>query len=209
MRSGQADGYRGMETEMTATYGLDDFIQEVRAASQKQLSSAETLRTIAPGFKKLLNNRDFLQQRLASMGAVGDEVCLHADADNHFVILARGVSRGQSHAGSPHDHGSLWALYGIYEGSARFQRYEIDSANQGGPFPGLRLISERPAMPGDYDAIEPGNMHLPVFPPEGGSVIIVVYKDDLESVVRCGYLREIQQPVRFRGQFPSRENRVE
>ena len=132
---------------MTATYGLDDFIQEVRAASQKQLSSAETLRTIAPGFKKLLNNRDFLQQRLASMGAVGDEVCLHADADNHFVILARGVSRGQSHAGSPHDHGSLWALYGIYEGSARFQRYEIDSANQGGPFPGLRLISETPAMP--------------------------------------------------------------
>jgi hypothetical protein len=40
-------------------------------------------------------------------------------------------------------------------------------------------------------------------------VIIVVYKDDLESVVRRGYLREIQQPVRFRGQFPSRENRVE
>ena len=90
-----------------------------------------------------------------------------------------------------------------------FSATRSNSANQGGPFPGLRLISETPAMPGDYDAIEPGSMHLPVFPPEGGSVIIVVYKDDLEFVVRRGYLREIQQPVRFRGQFPSRENRVE
>jgi predicted metal-dependent enzyme (double-stranded beta helix superfamily) len=198
-----------MEARMTATYGLEDFIQDVRAVSRRQLSSAETLRTIAPGFNKLLNNRSFLQEKLESMNVVGDEVCLHADAEHHFVILARGVSRGQSHAGSPHDHGSLWALYGIYEGSARFQRYELDPTSLGGPFPGLRLVSETSAKPGDYDAIEPGNMHLPVFPPEGGSVIIVVYKDDLESVIRRGYLREIQLPVRFQGQFPSRENRVE
>jgi predicted metal-dependent enzyme (double-stranded beta helix superfamily) len=198
-----------MEAKMSATYGLEQFIQDVRAAGRKQLSPNETLRVIAPGFKQLLNNRSFLQEKLASLNVVGDEGCLHADAEEHFVVLARGVSRGQSHAGSPHDHGSLWALYGIYEGSAQFQRYEIDPSSNGGPFPGLRLVSETSAGPGDYDAIEPGNMHLPVFPPEGGSVIIVVYKDDLESVVRRGYLREIQQPVRFQGQFPSRENRVE
>jgi predicted metal-dependent enzyme (double-stranded beta helix superfamily) len=198
-----------MEAKMNEAYGLEQFISDVRAASRKQLSSGETLRAIAPGFKKLLNNRRFLQEKLSSLNAVGDEVCLHTDAEHHFVVLARGVSRGQSHAGSPHDHGSLWALYGIYEGSARFQRYEVDPASEGGPFPGLRLVSETPAKPGDYDAIEPGNIHLPVFPPEGGSVIIVVYKDDLESVVRRGYLRDIQQPVRFQGQFPSRENLVE
>jgi predicted metal-dependent enzyme (double-stranded beta helix superfamily) len=198
-----------MEAMMVADYGLEEFTQEVRAVARKQLSSSETLRAIGPGFRHLLNNRSFLKEKLDALNVVGDEVCLYADPDYRFVILARGVSRGQSHAGSPHDHGSLWALYGIYEGSARFQRYEVDSTSKNGAFPGLRLISETLAQPGDYDAIEPGNMHLPVFPPEGGSVIIVVYKDDLESVVRRGYLRDIQQPVRFQGQFPSPDNRVE
>jgi predicted metal-dependent enzyme (double-stranded beta helix superfamily) len=194
---------------MTATYGLNEFIEDVRAVNKDNLSSGDTLRALGPRFRQLLSNPNFLKEKLASMSATGDEACLHADPEHHFVILARGISRGQSHAGSPHDHGSLWALYGIYEGSARFQRYETDPASRSGPFPGLRMISDSRAGPGDYDAIEPGNMHLPVFPPEGGSVIIVVYKDDLESVVRRGYLRDIQQPVRFRGQFPSRENRVE
>jgi predicted metal-dependent enzyme (double-stranded beta helix superfamily) len=198
-----------MEAMMAAGYGLEEFTQEVRAVARKQLSSGETLRAIGPGFRHLLSNRSFLKEKLDALNVVGDEVCLYADPDYHFVILARGISRGQSHAGSPHDHGSLWALYGIYEGSARFQRYEVDPADENGPFPGLRLISETPAKPGDYDAIEPGNMHLPVFPPEGGSVIIVVYKDDLESVVRRGYLRDIQQPVRFQGQFPSPGNCVD
>ena len=45
-------------------------------------------------------------------------------------------------------------------------------------------------------------MHLPVFPPEGGSVIIVVYKDDLESVVRHGYLREISAAGALSGPVP-------
>jgi predicted metal-dependent enzyme (double-stranded beta helix superfamily) len=198
-----------MEGKMAAGYGLEDFIREVRAVAPKHLSSGETLGSIAPSFRQLLNNRSFLKEKLDALNVVGDEACLYVDPDYHFVILARGVSRGQSHAGSPHDHGSLWALYGIYEGSARFQRYEVDPTCKTGPFPGLRLISETAAEAGDYDAIEPGNMHLPVFPPEGGSVIIVVYKDDLESVVRRGYLRDMSQPVRFRGQFPSRENRVE
>jgi predicted metal-dependent enzyme (double-stranded beta helix superfamily) len=194
---------------MASGYGLEEFIQDVRAVAHKQLPSDQTLASIGPSFQRLLNNSTFLQEKLDAMGVFGDEVCLYSDPDYGFVILARGVSRGQSHAGSPHDHGSLWALYGIYEGSAQFQRYEVDSTSKEGRFPGLRLVSERSASAGDYDAIEPGHMHLPVFPPKGGSVIIVIYKNDLESVVRRGYLRDIQQPVRFRGQFPSADNRVE
>ena len=194
---------------MATDYRLEDFVAEVRAIVPKQLSSGEIIRAIGPGFKRLLSNRGFLQEKLNKLDVTGDEVCLYVDPEYHFVILARGVSRGQSHAGTPHDHGTLWALYGLYEGSAHFQRYEVDPMNKAGPFPGLRLMSDTPARPGDFDAIEPGNMHLPVFPPEGGSVIIVVYKDDLDSVVRRGYLRDIQQPILFQGQFASHDTRVE
>jgi predicted metal-dependent enzyme (double-stranded beta helix superfamily) len=194
---------------MAAEYGLHEFIADVRAVASGQFPADQTLASIAPFFERLLKNCTFLQEKLDTTKGHGDEVCLYADPDYGFVILARGVNRGQSHAGSPHDHGSLWALYGIYEGSAQFQRYEVDATSKGGPFPGLRLVSQRAANAGDYDAIEPNNMHLPVFPPEGGSVIIVIYKNDLESVIRRGYLRDTQQPVRFRGQFPSHDNRVQ
>jgi predicted metal-dependent enzyme (double-stranded beta helix superfamily) len=197
-----------METDMSGPYALQDFIGEVRAVMPKQLTPAETLKAIAPGFERLLNNRSFLQQKLDEMGEYDDEICLYEDPDFRFTILARGVKRGQSHAGSPHDHGSLWALYGIYEGTARFERYEMDPSAKDSQFPGLRMVSARSAKAGDYDAIEPSNMHLPVFPAEGGTVILVVYNDSLDSVVRRGYRRDLKQPVRFQGQFPSSDNTV-
>jgi predicted metal-dependent enzyme (double-stranded beta helix superfamily) len=197
-----------MEAEMSEPYGLQDFVAEVRAVMPKQLSPGDTLKAISPGFERLLSNRSFLQQKLDGMGEYDDEICLHEDPDYRFTILARGVKRGQSHAGSPHDHGPLWALYGIYEGTARFERYEMDAGAMDSRFPGLRMVSARVAKAGDYDAIEPSNMHLPVFPAEGGTVILVVYNDRLDSVVRRGYRRDLKQPVRFQGQFPSPNNTV-
>ncbi len=193
---------------MAEQYGLDDFIAELGAWTSKPLPPKEVLQALGPGFRKLLNNRTFLDEKLEELGAKGDEACLYEDPQSRFVVLARGLHEGKSHAGSPHDHGPLWALYGIYRGSARFQRYEPDNTNRAGSFPGLRMISERPAEAGDFDAIEPANMHLPVFP-DGRNSIIVVYNGALDSVVRRGYLRDIQQPVKFQGQFPSHQNRVD
>jgi predicted metal-dependent enzyme (double-stranded beta helix superfamily) len=193
---------------MNAQYGLHEFIDDVRAVAPGKLSPAETLRTLGPSFGRLLANHSFLQEKLDALEKYDDEVCLHEDPDHRFVILARGVRRGQSHAGTPHDHGPLWALYGIYEGSAHFQRYTLDAASKDGPFPGLRLVSDTSAKAGDFDAVEPRSMHLPVFPPEGGSVIIVVYSGQLDTVVRQGYLRDTRQPVKFKGQFPSRDTIV-
>jgi predicted metal-dependent enzyme (double-stranded beta helix superfamily) len=197
-----------MDARTDARYGLQEFIDDVRAVTSRKSTPSESLRSLGPGFRRLLSNHAFLQEKLDALGTFDDEVCLHEDPDQRFVILARGVKRGQSHAGSPHDHGPLWALYGIYEGSARFQRYTLDPTSKDDPFPGLRLLSETPAKAGDFDAVEPRSMHLPVFPPEGGSVIIVVYDGQLDSVVRQGYLRETRQPVKFKGQFPSRNTIV-
>lgn len=156
---------------MAEIYGLEEFIEEVRAIVPKHLPAGDTLRAVTTGFKKLLNNRSFLREKLNTLDVVGDEACLYEDPDYNFVILARNVSRqaahqGRSHAGSPHDHGTLWALMG----GSPAQHYKLNSMNRSEPFPGLRMISEVPAKAGDFDANEPSNMHLPVFPPEGGNV---------------------------------------
>lgn len=192
---------------MDEAYGLEQFVTEVRAAVSKRLSAAETLESLRTGFKRLLSNRSFLRDRIEADASVGDEICLYKDADFDFVVLARGVSprgqaQGSSHAVLPHDHGPLWALYGIYEGKSVFRRYEPDSTVQIGDFPGLRLTREIPAQAGDFDAIEPHNMHLPISDPHTGSVIVVVYDKPLETVVRRGYVRALKDVVQFQGIFP-------
>ena len=195
---------------MTNSYGLDEFVGEVRANIAKQQSPAEVLTALTPGFERMLANPTFLREKIEEIGAHSDEICLHAEPDNGFVVLARGVSRkqtyqGKSHAVVPHDHGPMWALYGVYEGSTNMQRWEPDVSEQSGPFPGLRLASERPAGAGQIDAVEPHNMHLPVHTPGAGTIIIVVYNKPLESVVRRGYVASAKTTVDFQGIFPPLE----
>ena len=195
---------------MTDEYGLNDFVGEVRASIANQQSPAAVLAMLKPGFGRLLANPIFLRQRIEEVGAHSDEVCLHAEPDGSFVVLARGASQkqtnqGKSHAVVPHDHGPLWALYGIYEGSSNLQRWEPDATEQSGPFPGSRLVSESPVSAGGIDAIEPHNMHLPVHTPGAGTIIIVVYNKPLDTVVRRGYVASAKTVVDFQGIFPPLE----
>ena len=195
---------------MTDGYGLNDFSGEVRANIASQQSPAAVLAALKHGFGRLLANATFLQKRIEEVGAHSDEVCLHAEPNSGFVVLARGASQkqtnqGKSHAVVPHDHGPLWALYGIYEGSSNLQRWEADASEQSGSFPGLRLVSETPVSAGGIDAIEPHNMHLPVHAPGAGTIIIVVYNKPLESVTRRGYVASAKTVVDFQGIFPPLE----
>ena len=195
---------------MSATYGLHDFIDDVRDTLAREQPPDVALERLTPGFKRLLANRTFLTQQLKDIGIRSDEVCLHAESDDGFVVLARGdsdrkPSKGKSHAVVPHDHGPLWALYGIYEGSSNLQRWTPDASERGGTFPGLKLISQRHANTGEMDAIPPHSMHLPVHSPDAGTVIIVVYNGPLESVVRRGYVAAGKTVVDFQGVFPSLE----
>ena len=195
---------------MTDAYGLNEFVDEVRTAIANQQSPAAVLTALSPGFDRLLANPTFLREKVEEIGAHSDEVCLHAEPDQGFVVLARGVSQkqtyqGKSHAVVPHDHGPLWALYGVYKGSTNLQRWAPDPSTQDGPFPGLRMVSERPAGAGEMDAIEPHNMHLPVHTPGAGTIIIVVYNNPLDTVVRRGYVAAGKTEVDFQGIFPPLE----
>ena len=195
---------------MTNAYGLNDFIDDVQTSIAQNSSPTAVLEVLSPKFELLLANSSFLRKKIEETGVHSDEVCLHAEPDEGFVVLARGVSQkqtyqGKSHAVVPHDHGPLWALYGIYEGSSNLQRWEPEAAEQSGPFPGLRLVSESPASAGGMDAIEPHNMHLPVHTPGAGTIIIVVYNKPLDSVVRRGYVASAKTVVDFQGIFPPLE----
>jgi predicted metal-dependent enzyme (double-stranded beta helix superfamily) len=195
---------------MNETYGLDDFIAEARTGIAERHGPAAVLEALSPGFMRLLGNPAFLEDRIAEIGSRSDEVCLHAEPNDGFVVLARGAakkqpSQGKSHAVVPHDHGPLWALYGVYEGSSNLQRWAPDDAEKSGPFPGLKLESERFSEAGQMDAVQPHNMHLPVHTPGAETIILVVYDCPLDSVVRRGYVAAGKTVVDFQGVFPPLE----
>lgn len=191
---------------MSKEFGLSEFADEVRDVCAKNLSSPQALETLRPHFERLLGNRRFLAEKLATIGRITDETRLYHDPEYDFVILARGVGKHGKRADfarriMPHDHGPLWAMYGVYEGEHRLQRYGIDPASKEGEFPGLALVSEIQAKSGAQDDIEPHNLHLPVAMGEG-AITIVVYSRPLESVRRLGYIPELHGVVEFTGQAP-------
>lgn len=191
---------------MSKEFGLVEFADEVRDVCAKKLSSSTALETLRPHFERLLGNRRFLAEKLATIERISNETRLYHDPEYDFVILARGVGKQGKVADfarriMPHDHGPLWAMYGVYEGEQSLQRYSIDPESKEGQFPGLALVSEMVGKTGAQDDIEPHNLHLPVAVGEG-AITIVVYNRPLETVPRLGYLPELQDVVEFMGQAP-------
>jgi hypothetical protein len=191
---------------MSRQFGLLEFADEVRAVCTKELSPHAAFDTLRPNFERLLGNRTFLTEKLATMEKISSETELYRDPDYDFVILARGVGKHGKRADfgrliMPHDHGPLWALYGVYEGEQAMQRYEIEPESEEGRFPGLALAEENMARAGGHDEVEPHHIHLPV-PVGEGSITIVVYDKPLDSVPRLGYIPELKGVVEFTGKAP-------
>jgi predicted metal-dependent enzyme (double-stranded beta helix superfamily) len=187
-------------------YQLDEFINQVRAAVGADLQAAEVLTTLTPAFQRLLHNTNLLSDDLAAASLNAPEVCLYQDPVHEFVVLVRGLgttgaNRPAAVAATPHDHGSLWALYGTYRGQLRLQRFEVDEQQTLAPYPGLRLTRDIAAQPGDFDAIEPHHLHLPVRM-SSDTITLVVYNKPLGSVVRRAYLPDLRQLVVFQGLVP-------
>lgn len=185
-------------------YGLDGFIEEVRDVVSSQMAPGKALKALSPGFRKLLANRTFLAEKLATIPVLEYETCLYQDPVNEFVVLVRGVRpRNSPYPILPHDHGPLWALYGVYDGKVTIERYTPDPAEEGGQYPGLSLVSTRLGQAGDFDAIPPHHLHCPP-DEEEGSLTIVVYPKDLDKVTRRGYMPEIKALIEFQGKKPPR-----
>ena len=89
--------YSKGEREITNSYGLDEFVSEVRANIAKQHSPPAVLEALMPGFERMLANATFLCQKVEEIETHSDEVCLHAEPDDGFVVLARGVSQKQTY----------------------------------------------------------------------------------------------------------------
>ena len=80
---------------MTEAYGLVEFTDEVRASIVQQQTPATVLGALTQSFGRLLANPTFMRERIEEIGVHSDEVCLHEEPDQGFVVLARGASKSR------------------------------------------------------------------------------------------------------------------
>lgn len=94
-------------------YALEDFVAATRAVLQSPRPLNEKLGAIAEELKRLLVDPQFAKRAYPD-GNLDHKRTLYQDPDIGFLVLAH-VNTAGSH-GSPHTHGSSWAIYGNVSG---------------------------------------------------------------------------------------------
>ena len=183
---------------MASGYGLEEFIQDVRAVACKQLPSDQTLGSIGPSFQRLLNNSTFLQEKLDAMGSSGMKSA-STPIQTTVLLFSHGASAAVSRMPA---HPMIMEAYGHSTVSTKaapnfnvtklIRRVMRDVSLACGWFQKGQLVQgimmrSNPAICTFQFSRRKGDLSL-------SSFTRTIWR---KSVVRRGYLRDIQQPVQF------------
>jgi predicted metal-dependent enzyme (double-stranded beta helix superfamily) len=102
------------------TYTLEQFCADTHAALDQAGASLSALEHIGQCLERLLRNQDFVAATFQPDTPAGKRSLYH-DAKHDFHVLAHVQTAGKS--GSPHSHGSSWAIYGNAAGVTSMTEY--------------------------------------------------------------------------------------
>jgi predicted metal-dependent enzyme (double-stranded beta helix superfamily) len=136
---------------------------DIRALYAQGLDGKELWYAIASAMRKLLAD-PALKERAQGWPATVESapsvrnLLFYEDPDYGFVFNA--TVRKPNVVTNVHDHGNVWTLYGLIEGSETMYRYE--RTDGGAPDVGpatLDLVGRHSIGPGDIDVVPPGKIH--------------------------------------------------
>jgi predicted metal-dependent enzyme (double-stranded beta helix superfamily) len=135
-----------------ATYGLAEFVADLRAALRADLPEADRLDAGAAALRRWLANPDALADYRHALEVGRGPWLLYADPGLGFVVT---LLRKTAGATTPvHHHGEAWTLYGIADGDELVHRYDRhDEGTQPG-HADVRLAVDHPCRSGEVE-IEP------------------------------------------------------
>lgn len=136
-------------------YTLQQFIADARAALSAGKPLDQSLPGVAEKLKQLLVNKDFVSETFNDDMPPSKRVLYH-DPDYDFYVLAHVQQGGKK--GSPHSHGSSWAIYGNCREATNmteWKRVNPDSEEK----VVLRIADEYAIGPGQSRAYPPGAIH--------------------------------------------------
>jgi hypothetical protein len=141
------------------TYMLEQFAADIRAALRADQSPAGK-RNVCQYVARALNDPVFLATYLKDRPAnANPREVLYEDPELGFCICGH-VYDGPA-IGSPHDHGSSWAIYGQAEGVTEMTDWKIVQKGEGGKPSLVEPVRTYVMKPGDAHFYDVADVHSP------------------------------------------------
>ncbi len=104
-----------------------------------------------------------------------ENLIFYEDPDYGFVIngLTKSSTRPAGQRTLIHDHGHIYTLYGVLDGSERIERYERIDDRSKPDYAEIRRTVDVLVGPGDIDLVKPYEVHAEVTTGEGGAAIVI------------------------------------
>jgi predicted metal-dependent enzyme (double-stranded beta helix superfamily) len=159
-------------------YTLQQFCADQHTLLTSGIPLAQALPQIADKLAALLRNPEFVAETFNDDTPPGKRE-LHHDPDTDVYVLAHVQSGGKK--GSPHSHGSSWAVYGnarAFTDMTEWRRTNPESEPQAV----LEPVARYRMGPGDTKAYGPGVIHSTAHPEKAW--VIRITGTDLDTIPR-------------------------
>jgi len=175
----------------TKTYTLEAFIEDARQVFASTKDPRTQAQEIARHMKNLLAVPDWLEEKLnlPAEGGFG-RVDFHHDQeyghpDGGFLLMCSVQRPGQDNL--PHDHGTTWVVYGVYEGAIEQTKWRWSYPESDRTSPEIKPLESWVQQPGGVAFFLPGEIHNTRCIADDRSLVIRLEGRKLEGVLRHRY----------------------
>ena len=175
----------------TAVYTMETFIADVReifASSKDPLVQAQAA---SDAMKRLLAEPGWLESVIDLPEESGfGRFDLHLDEysghpNNGFYLMCSVQTPGQDNL--PHDHGTAWVVYGVYQGSIKQTKWRWFYPGEGVDRPQIKETGNFLQKNGAVAFFLPGEIHDTLNVHEGRSIVVRLESQKLDRITRYQY----------------------
>ena len=151
---------------------LQAFIDEVREIWAHDSNNESRMVKARPAMERLLQDKTLQQMSEDWPSTEGRKnLLLYVDPDHEFAINA--VVRVPNRAGSIHDHGPVWVMYGVLTGTEDLERYDRVDDGKDENYAQVKLNSIGKGHTGKVDIVPPMDIHSEKGGPTRSTAIIL------------------------------------
>ena len=174
-----------------ATYTVETFIEDVRQIFATTKDPRTQAQEVARHMQELLRAPGWLEERLQlpAEGGFGRHDLHHDKEFGHpeggFLLMC-GIQRpGQDNL--PHDHGTTWVVYGVYQGAIEQTKWRWSYPATDRTAPELKPLESWVQGPGDIAFFLPGEIHHTRCVAADRAVVIRLEGQKLAGMLRHRY----------------------
>jgi len=153
----------GPKMAQAKVYTLDEFVQDVGQVFSDHNDPRAQAQKVSKHLSGLLKVPDSLEGRL-DPPTDGEFTMqnLHLDKDRGhpspgFLVMVSTLAAGWGNV--PHDHGTIWVVYGVYKGSIQQTKYQWVYPEGEWTAPQFTVIQKFIQKPGEISFFLPGEIH--------------------------------------------------